>query len=110
MIKKLFFFLRVQYRRIVLRKPLYVNKYVETIPENLKLGILYVEGSGGNYWFAALLCPCGCGKEINVNLDSDESPCWTLGDSKCSDLSPSLWKNNGCKSHFFLKKGEIKWC
>ena len=110
MIEKLFFFLKVQYYSIVLRKHLYVNKYVEMIPENLRPDILYVEGSAGEYWFATLLCPCGCRQEINLNLDKNESPCWKLGEANLSDLSPSLWKNNGCKSHFFLKKGEVKWC
>lgn len=110
MIEKLLIFLKIQYYRIFKKKTLYINKYVEQIPEDLKPGLLYVEGRGNQYWFASLLCPCGCRQEININLDENESPCWQLGEVKLSDVSPSLWKNNGCKSHFFLKKGEVKWC
>lgn len=110
MIEKLLLFLKVQYFRVVLRKTIYVNKYVVTIPEILTPGVLYVEGGAGQYCFASLLCPCGCKEEININLDSNESPCWKLSPTKLSDLSPSLWKSSGCKSHFFLKKGTIKWC
>lgn len=110
MIDQLFVFLKTQYYRLVLQKSLYINKYVESIPENLHPGLLYIEGRAGEYWFASLLCPCGCMQEININLDKNEAPCWKLGKSKLSDLSPSIWKKNGCKSHFFLKKGLIKWC
>jgi hypothetical protein len=107
---KIILFLKIQYYRIILKKPLYVNKYVELIPESLRPGLLYIEGDGGKFWFASLLCPCGCKQEININLDENESPCWELGKEELSDLSPSLWKNNGCKSHFFLKKGKVQWC
>ena len=110
MIRKFLTFLKVRYYRIFLGKTLYLNKYVDVIPEQLKPGLVYVEGSAGNFWFASLLCPCGCKQEININLDENESPCWKLDKKEYADLSPSLWKNNGCKSHFFLKKGEVKWC
>jgi hypothetical protein len=110
MIKRFFTFLKVRYYQIALGRRIYVNKYMDTLPENLKPGLLYVEGSNGEYWFATLLCPCGCKQEININLDENESPCWKLSNDEFSDLSPSLWKNNGCKSHFFLRKGEVKWC
>lgn len=86
------------------------NKYVEMIPETLKDGILYVEGDGYKNQFASLLCPCGCKEEINLNLDIDEDPCWSLSAGNLTDLSPSIWKNKNCKSHFFIKKGKVKWC
>jgi hypothetical protein len=110
MVSRFLIFLRITYYRFFLGKTLYLNKFVDDIPEKLKQGVVYVEGTAGNFWFASLLCPCGCKQVININLDKNESPCWKLSKTIFSDLSPSLWKNNGCKSHFFLKKGEIKWC
>jgi hypothetical protein len=110
MVKKLINFLKIQYYRIFKKKLLYVNKYVEQIPDNMRPGLLYVERNGNEYWFASLLCPCGCKQELNINLDENESPCWKLSEGEFTDISPSLWKNKGCKSHFFLRKGEVKWC
>lgn len=88
----------------------FLNHYVDEIPSNLKEGILYVEGSKNNPNFAELLCPCGCGDQISINLDSSDNPLWKLGNSFRTDLHPSIWKTKGCKSHFFIKSGKIKWC
>ncbi|MFD2582656.1 DUF6527 family protein [Pedobacter vanadiisoli] len=86
------------------------NKYVEIIPEELRPGFLYVEGDGYKNQFASLLCPCGCNEDINLNLEPDEDPCWSLSAGNLTDLSPSIWKSNNCRSHFFIKKGKVKWC
>ena len=106
------FLLSVKAFLIGLFKPekLIRNKYVEMIPEHLNPGFLYVEGDGHKNQFASILCPCGCKEEINLNLEPDEDPCWLLGAGKLTDLSPSVWKSNNCKSHFFIKKGKVKWC
>ncbi len=110
MIENIFAILKSSFYRIFLRKTLFLNKYIESIPENLSPGILYIEGFQGNHWFATLLCPCGCKQEININLDKNDSPCWEIRNTRFSDLWPSIWKKNGCKSHFFLKNGFIFWC
>jgi hypothetical protein len=92
------------------REKLFKNKYIDMIPENLKPGILYVEGDGSKNQFASFLCPCGCKEEINLNLETEEEPCWLLEEGNVTDLSPSVWKSNNCKSHFFIRKGKLKWC
>lgn len=84
---------------------------VEDFPETLKPKQVYVAGENGNYWGAALLCPCGCGETIQLNLLKDVRPCWSV--KQCSDgsvtLLPSIWRQKGCKSHFFVRNGEIEW-
>jgi hypothetical protein len=96
--------------RFFKKDPLFVNKYVEIIPEKMKSDILYIEGGYQSEQFASLLCPCGCKEVINLNLEPEENPCWVLKKGRLTDLSPSIWKSSNCKSHFFIKRGKIRWC
>jgi hypothetical protein len=60
---------------------------------------------------ALLKCPCGCGDVLNLSLMKNHIPNWAVKfDSKDKvTLSPSVWKNDGCRSHFFVRKGKIIW-
>lgn len=72
---------------------------------------LYVVGEGGSFWFASLLCPCGCGDTVTVTLLKADRPHWTLTTANnCPTLEPSIWRRKGCGSHFFLRGGRIIWC
>jgi len=84
---------------------------VDELPEKLKRQYLYLIGAQIP-WSAALICPCGCGEVIHISLLSDDSPCWKLRLSaeKLPTLSPSVWRKQGCRSHFFLREGNIVWC
>jgi hypothetical protein len=49
-------------------------------------------------------CPCGCGELLRINLTPSIRPCWRLrisGNGKLS-LYPSIDRESGCYSHFFL--------
>lgn len=63
---------------------------------------------GGPRWLI-MLCPCGCGDEIPINLDSRTGPAWRLyRDSKRGiSLYPSVWRDTGCESHFIVWRGRI---
>ncbi len=81
------------------------------LPVSLDTLTLYVVGEQGSFWFASLLCPCGCGDTITVTLLKADRPHWTL--SKANNrptLVPSIWRRKGCGSHFFLRGGRIIWC
>lgn len=56
-----------------------------------------------------LSCPCGCGDEIPVNLDSRAGPAWRLYRSSERGLSlfPSVWRDTDCKSHFVIRRNRI---
>jgi Family of unknown function (DUF6527) len=84
---------------------------VEDFPDTLKPKQIYVAGETGNYWGAALLCPCGCGETIQLNLLKDVRPCWTMKQHSDGSVTllPSIWRQKGCKSHFFVRNGEIEW-
>jgi len=55
-----------------------------------------------------LLCPCGCGAEVPVNLDRRAGPAWRLYQSpKGTTVYPSVWRDTDCKSHFIIWRGDI---
>ena len=86
-------------------------KRIEEFPVNLKPYILYVIGEEQHLWAATMLCPCGCGDVIELNLLKETSPCWSVqlhSDSSVS-LMPSVWRSKGCQSHFFLQNGRVDW-
>jgi Family of unknown function (DUF6527) len=104
-------------RRLValwpLRKPnLYRSVRAEDLPDRLSPLRVYLAGEGDNLWAAAMVCPCGCGEVIELNLLTQARPCWSVqehGDGTVS-LVPSVWRQKGCKSHFVLRHGRINWC
>lgn len=80
-------------------------------PERLEPDVLYAIGENGHLWQATLACPCGCEARITLNLLPDDSPRWRLRvDDDVPTLSPSIWRTTGCRSHFFVRRGQIDWC
>ena len=53
----------------------------EALPRVLRRRILYVVQEDGFREQAAMLCPCGCGRVLHMNLLPDERPCWRLTDT-----------------------------
>lgn len=86
--------------------------YVLELPEALDAGRLYVVGENGHQWFAAILCPCGCGATLQLNLQPDARPRWMLKVhwDDTPSLHPSVWRVKDCRSHFFLRRGLVEWC
>ena len=84
----------------------------ENLPKKLKRRVLYVVQEDGILEQAAMICPCGCGEVLHMNLLPDERPCWTLTQHKNRTVSlhPSVWRKKKCGSHFFLRDGRIQWC
>jgi len=85
---------------------------VEDFPERLQPMTLYIAGEEPYVWAAAMLCPCGCGDSIHLNLLEQERPCWSIqlhADSSVSAV-PSVWRTKGCRSHFFIRNSGIEWC
>lgn len=66
---------------------------------------------GGEPWSVVMACPCGCGQRIELPLLPQVRPRWSLeiSDQGHPTLHPSVWLQQGCKSHFFLQKGRIIW-
>lgn len=103
-------------------------RVVDDVPTQQDPFVFYLLENAGAPWCAVFLCPCGCGDPVWLNLAEGVRPKWTVNkypikksavgpsvfsgdDSSMSfDLSPSVHRSVGCKSHFFLKAGEVEWC
>jgi hypothetical protein len=85
---------------------------VEEFPDKLDHARVYLAGEGDNLWAAAMICPCGCGDVIELNLLKQARPCWSVQEHSDGTvtLAPSVWRQKGCRSHFLLRHGRIDWC
>lgn len=84
--------------------------FVVEMPDNVKPNTVYIVGENDYYWMAGILCPCGCGNFIYLNLLNEANPRWKYKIAKgLISISPSVWRTNGCKSHFFIRRGEVIW-
>ena len=81
------------------------------IPDDAAPGTIYLLGEGAYLWFAAFLCPCGCKELVQLSLLEDSRPRWRIEEHAdgTASLHPSIWRQRGCRSHFFLKQGRIVW-
>jgi len=95
------------------REPVrFKTEHVVELPDQLEPATIYIEGEGGHLWFVVMICPCGCGEALHMNLHADTRPKWTLirhADHTVS-LSPSVWRKVGCRSHFFFRECRVVWC
>ena len=94
------------------RRPFKTVYVAETTPSQLKPKTLYVVTEDDEPWHAEMICPCGCGKTLHMNLLLDERPVWQITEHNdgTSSLHPSVWRKTGCRSHFWFRKGQVVWC
>lgn len=81
------------------------HKFVSLIPEKIEAGILYISIE---FKTAIHLCACGCGNEVVTPLSPSD---WELiFDGESVSLYPSIgnW-SLPCQSHYWIRKGGIKW-
>lgn len=99
----------VFWRRLFGRPPLRAV-VVEDLPERPRANTVYIVGAADDPWLAALVCPCGCGEVIKCPLVRLAGPRWTVEvTGELPTLRPSIWRTAGCRSHFFVVRGRIKW-
>lgn len=85
-------------------------EYSTEDPDIISNGKLFIIGDYGFQWRAIMKCPCGCGDTIYLNIDGQTSPSWKIyGKKKIPSIWPSINRRKGCKAHFFVKNGKIKW-
>lgn len=84
----------------------------EHLPRRLKGHTLYIVEEDGFEEQAAMFCPCGCGRVLQMNLLTDERPCWRVTRHRdgTATLHPSIWRKKDCGSHFCFRKGRVEWC
>ena len=80
----------------------------DAAPRLRAVGDAVVVRRGRARWLM-LVCPCGCGEMLNVNLDPMAGPSWRLYEGRRggASLYHSVWRDTGCRSHFIIWRGEI---
>lgn len=84
----------------------------ESLSRRLRRRAVYIVREDGFDEQVALLCPCGCGQVLHMNLLPDERPRWCVDQNVDGTvtLHPSVRRTKGCASHFWLRNGRIRWC
>ena len=94
--------------------PPFALTYVEgdELPVAIPERTVVVAREDGDLWSAGMICPCGCGRRIELMLLPQVKPRWDVRVGKAGrpTLWPSVWANDGCRSHFWLRDGEVEWC
>ena len=91
------------------RRETYVTRFVDKAPmrDIMEEGVVYVLPQ---YGCALHKCMCGCGELISTPLDEKHGWSWTFDNVNVS-LNPSVGNfSYPCKSHYFLKNGNVEWC
>jgi len=84
----------------------------DSLPARVPRRAVVLARDDGEDWCVGLRCPCGCGDVIELLVVPEAKPRWDLAiDAKGRpSLSPSVWRQKGCRSHFWLRRGRIHWC
>jgi hypothetical protein len=87
---------------------------VESPPPNdaVEAHLFYVVSRQGKERWALFRCPCGCNAVVTLSLQRVHKPSWRVreSDDRRPTLRPSVWRDVGCMSHFFVHDGRIYWC
>lgn len=83
----------------------------EALPKKLPRRNLVLLRDAGEDWSVGMRCPCGCGQSIELALIPDAKPRWDLRlePDETPTLTPSVWRREGCRSHFFVRRGRVDW-
>lgn len=88
-----------------MKQSTFMPEFVETVPEELKGGILYISI---RFRTASHLCACGCGTRVVTPI---KPPKWKFTyDGENVSLCPSIgrWKLP-CRSHYWIREGRVVW-
>jgi hypothetical protein len=111
MLQKIYnWFVRLFFKKEFDADKRYRFQFVNEVPDIPKKNILYFIGEEGCYWQFVMLCPCGCSSLLHLNLMDEYNPYWNyeIHDDLIT-ITPSIDRIVGCKSHFFVREGNIVW-
>jgi len=110
-IRALLFSLLRGWRKVRGEPPPYRVAFVDDLPERIDVQTVYLIGEGQYRWFAAMACPCGCGAAVQLSILPRGRPRWTVTQhwNGTVSLKPSIWRNVGCRSHYFVRRGRVEW-
>lgn len=84
----------------------------DSLPKTMPRRDLVLARDEGEDWCVGMRCPCGCGDVIELLVIPEAKPRWDVSEDakRRPSLSPSVWRQTGCRSHFWLQAGRIQWC
>ena len=84
----------------------------DSLPPLLPRRDVVVARDGDEDWAFGMHCPCGCGAVLELMLVPEVRPHWRLSVDRQGrpTLFPSVWRDLGCGSHFWLRAGRVVWC
>lgn len=84
----------------------------DQLPSRMPLRDVVLTMDDGEPWTIGMVCPCRCGDVIEMLVIHGAKPRWNIETDAVGrpTVSPSVWRNVGCKSHFWVRKGRIHWC
>lgn len=84
----------------------------DSLPLKLPLFDLVLARDEDEDWCVGFRCPCGCNQRVELLIIEEAKPRWDIeiNQDLRPTLTPSVWLNKGCKSHFFVRSGRIEWC
>lgn len=88
------------------KRPIYQLVHLDDLPEEpLSSRQVYYIGVEDHKWCIVFLCPCGCKDTIYLNTLVNNKPRWSITEATEHDFSirPSIHRQVGCRSHFFIR-------
>ncbi|WP_318030080.1 DUF6527 family protein [Rhizobium ruizarguesonis] len=75
-------------------------------------GICFLRWTTESIGGVGMRCPCGCGDTIELLVAAETKPRWdvTIDEVRRPTLHPSVWRQKGCRSHFWIRRGRVHWC
>jgi len=84
----------------------------DSLPTKLPRRNLVLARDGAEDWCVGSRCPCGCARAVELLVIDEADPRWDIStdDQRRPTLTPSVWLRDGCRSHFLIQRGRVKWC
>jgi hypothetical protein len=100
------------WKSLLSREKHYGHCLVDELPEHPEDKTIYLVTHLGHCWQIVMICPCGCRKVLYMNAIKDHHPYWRyeIHGKRRLSLHPSIHRQVGCKSHFFVRGSKIVWC
>lgn len=98
----------------IIPKPRFIVRHLVSHPKIHEIAEheIVIVGDARLQKWACFKCPGGCGAKIMLSLSKSRRPCWKITQDWIDrpTISPSVWQQNECKCHFWIRDGGVKWC
>ncbi|WP_348520670.1 DUF6527 family protein [Algimonas ampicilliniresistens] len=83
-----------------------------TFPDEIEDYQITIVKNGGVEKWACFSCPGGCGERIDLSLNPNRRPRWTISWDFWTrpTIKPSVHQKNECGCHFWVRNGRVDWC